>query len=178
MIWREPTCRCGCGGTPKPGNRYLLGHNSQAAHADYAEDANGCWIWQRSYWKRTRRPRKKVAGRWVAAHRWYYEQHVGPIPDGLTLDHVCEVPACVNPAHLEPVSLRENQQRADLIKLNPAVVRAIRQSSELLRVLGERYRVDPSTIWYVRHSRTWAHIPAETAADAQPTPRRNEDLQA
>ena len=36
----------------------------------------------------------------------------GPIPEGLTLDHLCRVRACVNPAHLEPVTLRENTLRS------------------------------------------------------------------
>lgn len=42
------------------------------------------------------------------AHRWSYEYHVGPIPDGLHLDHLCRNRACINPDHLEPVSRREN----------------------------------------------------------------------
>jgi hypothetical protein len=47
----------------------------------------------------------------VLAHRWSYEYHVGPIPDGLTIDHLCRNPACVNPDHLEPVTHRENVLR-------------------------------------------------------------------
>ena len=49
----------------------------------------------------------------VYAHRAAYEHWVGPIPEGLTLDHLCRVRHCVAPAHLEPVSQRENQARGD-----------------------------------------------------------------
>lgn len=45
------------------------------------------------------------------AHRVVYEATVGPIPEGLTLDHLCANPACVNPDHLEPVSRAENTRR-------------------------------------------------------------------
>lgn len=47
----------------------------------------------------------------VRAHRWAYEQMVGPIPEGLTLDHLCRRPACVNPDHLDPVPLAVNNAR-------------------------------------------------------------------
>ena len=45
------------------------------------------------------------------AHRVMYENMVGPIPEGLVLDHLCFVPACINPDHLEPVTTRVNTQR-------------------------------------------------------------------
>lgn len=48
------------------------------------------------------------------SHRVAYEALVGPIPDGLPLDHLCRMPACVNPAHLEPVTQAENMRRGDL----------------------------------------------------------------
>lgn len=45
------------------------------------------------------------------AHRVCYEHYVGPIPEGLTLDHLCKNPPCVNPDHLEPVTQAENVRR-------------------------------------------------------------------
>jgi hypothetical protein len=76
-------------------------------------DADGvCWEWtgaldRRGYGVAYRGP-GKGAGR---AHRICYEWLVGEIPDGLVLDHLCRVPRCVNPDHLEPVSNRENLVR-------------------------------------------------------------------
>jgi hypothetical protein len=74
------------------------------------EDANGCWLWNRSmspqgYGAIT------VNRVTIPAHRWVYELIVGPIPEGLHIDHLCRVTACVNPAHLEPVTAAENIRR-------------------------------------------------------------------
>jgi hypothetical protein len=52
-----------------------------------------------------------VARKAKRAHRVAYELTVGPIPEGLTLDHLCRNRACCNPKHLEPVTNRENVLR-------------------------------------------------------------------
>ncbi|WP_033356238.1 HNH endonuclease signature motif containing protein, partial [Kitasatospora aureofaciens] len=52
-------------------------------------------------------------GRTYSAHRYAYTQLVGPIPDGLVIDHLCRNPSCVNPAHLEPVTHAENMRRSE-----------------------------------------------------------------
>lgn len=48
----------------------------------------------------------------VLAHRLAYEDSFGPIPDGLTIDHLCRNRTCVNPAHLDPVTGSENVRRS------------------------------------------------------------------
>ena len=45
------------------------------------------------------------------AHRWAYERYVGPIPDGLVIDHLCRNHGCVNPSHLEAVTQQVNLAR-------------------------------------------------------------------
>jgi hypothetical protein len=52
-----------------------------------------------------------VGGRALAAHRLVYELFLGPVPEGLELDHLCRNPNCVRPDHLEPVTHAENTRR-------------------------------------------------------------------
>lgn len=68
-----------------------------------------CWLWTGA--KAKGYGRFTVGRRTIQAHRWAYELFVGPIPDGLVIDHLCRVPACCNPAHLEPVTRRVNNVR-------------------------------------------------------------------
>lgn len=68
-----------------------------------------CWLWTAALVKGYGRFTSDV--RQMGAHRWSYEALVGPIPEGLTLDHLCRNPRCVNPDHLEPVTQRENVAR-------------------------------------------------------------------
>lgn len=71
----------------------------------------GCWIWtgaigNKGYGHITvRRPGFRST---LDAHRLAYEFVVGEIPPGLQLDHLCRVRRCVNPAHLDPVTRKEN----------------------------------------------------------------------
>lgn len=55
--------------------------------------------------------RFQVLGRCKEAHRFIYETEVGPIPDGLVVDHLCRNHACQNTAHMEPVTSQLNTLR-------------------------------------------------------------------
>jgi hypothetical protein len=73
---------------------------------------DGCWQWTGAddiggY------GRFSVGRKEWKAHRFSYCSFVGPIPIGLTLDHLCRNRWCVNPKHLEPVTLRVNLLRGD-----------------------------------------------------------------
>lgn len=74
------------------------------------ERSEGCWTWAGAH---------TTAGysetwdgqRVLYAHRVAYELWVGPIPTGLSIDHLCRNPGCVNPHHLQPVTTRTNVRR-------------------------------------------------------------------
>jgi hypothetical protein len=78
------------------------------------EPSTGCWRW-------TGDINNKGYGRYHVGvdqprqvpHRASYQALVGPIPAGLTIDHLCRNRACCNPAHLEPVTNRENILRGE-----------------------------------------------------------------
>lgn len=72
----------------------------------------GCWEWRHSFTS-AGYGKFRVDDRWLLSHRVSYEINVGPIPDGLQIDHKCRNRKCVNPAHMEPVTQRENILRGD-----------------------------------------------------------------
>ena len=76
-------------------------------------NASGCWEWS-AHTDRGGYGRFHSAGP-VLAHRYAFERLVGPIPEGLEIDHLCRVKRCVNPRHLEAVPHRVNVLRGDTL---------------------------------------------------------------
>lgn len=79
---------------------------------------SGCWLWighrdpKYGHGRWTYRPEGATKSRCVRPYRFAWNLLRGEIPDGLQLDHLCRVPACVNPDHLEPVTPLVNVRRA------------------------------------------------------------------
>ena len=131
---RAETCRVeGCDRPPSPGKSLCSMHRSRLERWGVLEDEsrsikyapaidrfvrrfepqpNGCWIWTGACFQDGYGAFSPVGtGRNVRVHRWAYERFVGRIPDGLVIDHLCHVPQCVNPDHLEAVTAQENTRR-------------------------------------------------------------------
>ena len=89
-----------------------VGHRPSLSDRFWSKVAktDSCWEWQGSK-DRKGYGRIHLKGFPQLAHRVAYELLIGQIPEGLTLDHLCCNPPCVNPAHLEPVTNEENLRR-------------------------------------------------------------------
>lgn len=84
----------------------------RATESVIPEPNTGCWLWlggrsEGGY------GRIWLDGRMAQAHRVLYEELRGPVPATMTIDHLCKTRACVNPAHMEIVSMKENVLRGE-----------------------------------------------------------------
>jgi hypothetical protein len=94
--------------------KLIKGDDTARFHASYTVRANGCWIWDKTLTS-AGYGRFTIGYQSYGAHRWSYQTFVGPISDGLVIDHLCRTPTCVNPAHLEPVTVAENNLRGETV---------------------------------------------------------------
>lgn len=81
---------------------------------------HACWEWVGARSMKEGYGGISVNGRTRIAHRVAYELFVGPIPEGMQIDHLCRNRGCVNPSHLEPVTIRTNLTRSPLTLLSQA----------------------------------------------------------
>jgi len=140
-------CRCGCGqrtaiaqrtntraglvrGQP---NQFVFGHQQRLSPSEYEIRDCGfdtpCWVWLRAK-STVGYGRIRIGPRLFQAHRVFYERAIGPVPEGLVLDHLCHNRACVNPNHLEPVPISVNSRRTTNVKLSQSDIQ------EILRLIG------------------------------------------
>ena len=80
----------------------------------YPEPNTGCWLWNASTYRGYGRYNHQRKPQW--AYAVAYKELVGPVPEGLELDHTCRQPTCVYPGHLEPVTHLENMRRGRVFK--------------------------------------------------------------
>lgn len=109
---------------------------------------------------------------YLSAHRAAYLLAYGPIPDGLEVMHSCDVPNCVNPAHLSLGTHAQNLHDSlhkgrfnafGIQKLNAAQVREIREralAGETQKAIGARFGIARNTVSGIVNRRKWAHVDA------------------
>lgn len=126
----------------------------------YLETATGCWEWQTgtgsngygTVW---------LNGKSVSAHRAVYEALVGPVPDGLVIDHTCRNKMCVNPAHLRTVTIAENTRCGKSAKLSANDVLNIRELNKQGISQGQiarLYKLSVTAIRFIVIRRTWKDV--------------------
>lgn len=99
-------------GKPRPNRRTPV---MQRILAKAEQGENGCWNFT-GYLQPKGYGTIQIGRKNTTAHRAMYEAIYGELPDDLVVDHLCRNRACVNPMHLEPVSIRENNLRSPISK--------------------------------------------------------------
>jgi hypothetical protein len=85
----------------------------------YAPHLGSCWLWTNAL-NREGYGAFTISGKKVGAHIIAFEWLIGAVPEGLELDHLCRVRSCVNPAHLEAVTHKENTLRGQSLQAENA----------------------------------------------------------
>jgi hypothetical protein len=155
-------CQCGCGQKTKLATmtvtkyghikgqplKCIHGHKPRRTKPFYVEEDRGyvtaCWIWQSTF-TNYGYGRVTFKGKNQPAHRLFYEKRHGPVEPGLQLHHLCEVTACVNPDHIQPLTPAEHMRTRKNTKLSIADCKEMQQlyaeGGISYRILGERYGV-------------------------------------
>ena len=104
---------------------------------------DGCWLWTGCLRPDGYGVIGAAGGRGagvVRTHRLAYELVVGPIPDGLALDHLCCNTVCCNPAHLDPVTTEENTRRGTARRTHCRRGHPFTPENTIVRPLGRECR--------------------------------------
>lgn len=100
---------------PTAEQRFFRFVNQDGPIAEHRPDLGACWIWNGALAENGygRFSDKRPTGGSYPAHRWAYEHWIGPVPDGLVMDHfACDRRECVNPRHVRPATDQANLLRS------------------------------------------------------------------
>ncbi len=122
---------------------------------------DGCWKWvggvpHAGYGQVQR------MGKYLGAHRLFYERFKEKIPKGMFIDHLCRNTICVNPSHMEVVTPAENTRRGRTAKLSKDDVYTVRnlyKKGELTQaILGRIFGVGQDEISRIVNKKRFANI--------------------
>lgn len=137
--------------------------------------AGQCWQWG-SYKDQCGYGKFKICGKHYMAHRIAYQLFVGPVPRWATvLRHSCDNPSCVNPAHLQPGTQKDNARdrkvrgregkhhgelngRRVIPEAAIALIRARHKGGEKYKEIAAEFGVTPQNIYRIVHRKTWKHV--------------------
>ena len=136
------------------------------------DQSGDCWIWTGYRDKKMGYGMFWLGGKMHLSHRVAYELFKGPIAEGMHVCHSCDVPGCVNPAHLwlgsnaANVADKVSKGRQSSMKgtahpsarIDEATVRWIRSCELSGAEIGRRLGMDRSSINYIRKGRLWGHV--------------------
>jgi len=126
------------------------------AKADMTDPAS-CWPWKASITAKGY-GKFQIGGDTKLAHRVAYEQAIGPIPEGLQIDHLCRNRRCINPQHLEAVTGRVNVRRGNTGNRTECINgHGYTPENTRLDKKGHRYCLQCSRAKAQRHAAKCAH---------------------
>jgi hypothetical protein len=122
-----------------------------------------CWIWLGPRNPKTGYGKKQLGDKTISAHRWVYEQLLGPIERGKVINHLCNTRACVNPFHLEVTTQAINCRKGLGTKLRPEQVLEIIRAKDGRKwgdgkLLAIKYGVSSALIHDIWRGRAWRDI--------------------
>ena len=143
-----------------------------------------CWLWKGGF--RGAYGKMQVGGKCsqsISAHRFSFELHNGPIPDGMIVMHKCDNPPCVNPDHLKIGTYKDNMddmaakgrrvvgslsgEDNPRSKLTEDLVRYIRANPHRgHKDIADELGISPNAVRWVRIGRTWRHVCLLYTSDA------------
>jgi hypothetical protein len=154
------------------------------AQVNRSHDA-ACWLFTGKSLRPSEHPHFAVdGGKRIGAHKYSWLLHRGPIPVGAVVCHHCDVPACVNPAHLflgsQWLNVRDSRlkgHRRGVQKLTESQVFEIRASAKVgtaFDLIADAHSISVSSVKRIVSRRGWKHLPEAGVSERASTPRHEQ----